>query len=438
MTMGWMVALLLLVSSVAAAQQPRTRVLTLAEAMRTAQAAQPQLRQARTSTDAARARADQAFAPLLPQVLGTAKYQRATNNFAPNPDVPTGQISGNQSGSEFNTYNNFNFGISANQLIYDFGQTTGRSNAAEANIKVQAQNERTVALQVALAVRTAYFSARAAKALLAVARETLANQERHLSQVQAFVEVGTRPQIDLAQSKADRANAQVQLINAENGYESAKAQLNQAMGVEGATDYDVADESMPRIKGEGSSVDVLIKEAIKVRPEFAALSQQVRVQEISIGAIKGAYGPSLSVSTALTDGGRELGNLAWNWNAGVLLSWPIFQGGQTKSQVQEARVNLVNLYAQIDLLRQQIRLEIDQARLGVRAAEAALGAAAEVVLNAKERLNLAEGRYQAGVGNAIELGDAQLALTSAEAQQVQAEYNLASARAKLLKALGRL
>jgi outer membrane protein len=405
--------------------------------MRTAKASQPQLRQARAGTEAAQARADQAFAPLLPQVAGSARYQRSTANSASVFDTQSGQILQTQSPSKFKTYDNFNFGITANQLIYDFGQSTGRSNASDANVAVQAANERTAYLQVALNVRTSYFTARAAKALLAVARETLANQERHLSQVQGFVEVGTRSQIDLAQTRADRANARLQLINAENGYESAKAQLNQAMGIEGTTDYDVADESLAHIEGEDKNVDALIKEATHARPEFAALSHQVRSQEITISAIKGAYGPSLSVSTGLTEGGRELNNMAWNWNAGVLLSWPLYQGGQTRAQVQEARANLVNLRAQVDSLRQQIRLEIDQARLGVRAAVGALEAAEEVVVNAKERLGLAEGRYQTGVGNVIELGDAQLALTNAEAQKVQAEYNLASARAKLLQALGR-
>jgi outer membrane protein len=51
---------------------------------------------------------------------------------------------------------------------------------------------------------------------------------------------------------------------------------------------------------------------------------------------------------------------------------------------------------------------------------------------------LAEGRYDAGVGNVIELGDAQVALTSAEVQAVQADYNISSARAQLLNALGRV
>ena len=87
--------------------------------------------------------------------------------------------------------------------------------------------------------------------------------------------------------------------------------------------------------------------------------------------------------------------------------------------------------------RQQIRLEAEQARLAVRAAKSALAAADEALTNAKERLRLAEGRYQTGVGNIIELGDAQVALTTAAAQRVQAEFDLATARAQLLHVVGR-
>jgi outer membrane protein len=145
----------------------------------------------------------------------------------------------------------------------------------------------------------------------------------------------------------------------------------------------------------------------------------------------------VNLSTGLSEAGSEIDDLVWNWNAGLLLSWPLFQGGQTRAQVRVARAELAGLEAQVDALRQGVRLEVDQARLAVRAVVAALGAADDAVLNARESLRLAEGRYETGVGNMIELGDAQLALTNAEAQSVQAEYSLASARARLLKALGR-
>jgi outer membrane protein len=105
--------------------------------------------------------------------------------------------------------------------------------------------------------------------------------------------------------------------------------------------------------------------------------------------------------------------------------------------VREAEANSALAQAQLDTARQQVRVDVDKARLAVRTAKSGIAAADEALVNARERLRLAEGRYQAGVGNAIELGDAQLALTNAAAQKVQADFNLATARAQLLTALGR-
>jgi outer membrane protein len=418
------------------AAPPSGRVLTLDEAVKTAEAQQPTARQAAAQTEAARAKVLQARAPLLPQVTGTAAYTRQTGNYAPRPGAVPSSLAASSSNS-LTTYNYFSFGVTATQLLYDFGQSAGKWRAAQAAAESQAHTERATRLGVVLAVRTAYFSARAQKALVQVAREQLENQERHLAQVEGFVKVGTKPEIDLAQARADRANARVSLINAENNYDLARAQLNQAMGVEGPTSYDVTDEALPAIAGEGAGVDPLVAEALRARPEFAALEQQVRAQEQTLRSARGTYWPSLGLSTALTDAGHKIDAMAWNWNATFTLSWSLFSGLQTRGLEREASATLVSLRAQRDALRLQVRVEVEQARLGVRAARAALGAAEESLENSRLRLRLAEGRYQTGVGNIIELGDAQVALTSSAAQKVQAEFSLASARAQLLKALGR-
>jgi outer membrane protein len=73
----------------------------------------------------------------------------------------------------------------------------------------------------------------------------------------------------------------------------------------------------------------------------------------------------------------------------------------------------------------------------VRAAKVGLDTAKEVATNARERLRLAEARYQAGAGSIIELQDAQVAATTAAGQVVQADFQLSLARAQLLKAVGR-
>ena len=221
------------------------RVLTLEEVVRSAREHQPQLRQAQFATRAAQARADAARSPLLPQVTATAGYQRTTANFIGRPgSVPLNSGGGAGAGSastasRFDTFNFFSTSVGVSQLIWDFGQTVDRYRAASAQALAAVESERATTLQILLNARGAFFDARAQRALFHVARDTLANQRRHLEQTQGFVEAGTRPQIDLAQARSDTANAEVNAINAENAYEAAKATLNSAMGVEGPTGYEV-------------------------------------------------------------------------------------------------------------------------------------------------------------------------------------------------------
>ena len=413
------------------------RVLTLAQATEQAAQSQPLLRQARAQTSAAFARADQARAPLLPQITGTANYSRSTANFAARPGaLPTNQTTSGAR-SSFDTFDYWNFGLNASQVIYEFGQTRGRWRAAEASAEGQAQTERATRQDTVLSVRTAFFRARAERALVSVAKDTLDNQDRHLKQIQGFVELGARPAIDLAQSRTEVANAKVSVITAENAYATAKAQLNQAMGIAAPLDYEVAPDTLAPVEGEDQPTDALVQIALTSRPELVAAKKQIQAQEQLLRSARGNYAPTLSASTGVTDAGRSLDNLTWNWNAGVQITWPLFQGLAVPAQVREAEANIAVAKAQRDGEEQQLRLEVEQARLAVRAAKASILAVEEAVQNARERLRLAEGRYQTGVGNAIELGDAQNAKSTSEGERVRADYDLATARAQLLRALGR-
>ncbi|MEN9797366.1 MAG: hypothetical protein RL653_1062 [Pseudomonadota bacterium] len=421
----------------AAQEAPARRTVTLEDALSSARQHQPALLEAWATADAARARARQAEAPLYPQLNVTGGYSRSTANFVARPGAVPRAFTEGQATRSFETYNFFNAGLSGTQLLWDFGQTRGRFDAAKATAEAADGRARVSAQDVDGRVRAAFFQAQAARALVAVGRETLANQERHVAQVQAFVEVGTRPEIDLAQVKTDRANAQLQLIQAENGYDTARAQLLQSMGLEAGLDFDVDGAPLPELPGEDGDTEALVNEAVTARSEFAALDRDRAALESTLRSVRGTYWPQLSATASLSEAGASLTNLAWNVNGGLNLTWPVYQGGLTDAQVAEAEANVRALSARVAALRQQVRLEVEQARLSVRAAKAGIGAAAEAARNARERLKLAEGRYEAGVGNVIELADAQLALTAADAQAVQAQFQLSAARASLLRALGR-
>ncbi|RKH45347.1 TolC family protein [Corallococcus sp. AB050B] len=408
------------------------RVITLADAETLARQNQPTLRSAQANTDAAYARVDQAFSSFLPQVSASASYTLGTSN----RDVIQ-VVGGGSTGVVSNTSRRFSGSVNANQLIYDFGKTTGRYNASRESAGAQ-ENSQLQVLQDALRdVRAAYFNVLTQKALLGVARETLQSELARLDQVNASVQVGTRPEIDLLQQRTAKANAQVALIRAQNAYATAKAQLNQTMGVETATDYTVQDVTVAAIPGEDALLDALVKRALEARPDVAARERQIAAQESQVRVTKAGHLPSFSLTGNAADVGENpFNDPTLSVQGGVNLSWALFQGGLVNAQTREAQASLRDLQAQKDALRQQVRLQVEQARLNVAATREALTAADEAQVNARERLRLAEGRYRAGVGNIIEVSDAQVAFTNASAQQVQATYDLATSRAELARALG--
>jgi outer membrane protein len=422
------------------------RTITLAEAEQAAETQKPEVRVAHANTAAGAARTEQARAPLLPQVKIEAEYLRTTGNRVQKP----GRV--REVTNSTTTYNWFDGEVSASQLIWDFGKSYDRWKAADSVAVALGNTERAARLQALYEVRAAYFRARAQRALSEVARQTLANQERHYTQAAGFVSAGTRPEIDLAQARADRANARVQLIKATDGYAIARAELLRAMGTTGDLEFDLADDGFPPQPGELTAIGALVDEAIHARPELAALDAQLRGQELARQSARGDYFPSLNLVAGANDAGVQFrqthildnfgqvqpyGGMAWNVYGGVRLTWHVFEGLVTRGQIKEADAALESLRAQRDQQVQQVWLAVQQAAMTVRAALEAVTAADDALAGARERQRLADGRYMAGAGSIIELGDAELSAANAAAQRVGAEYALATARAALALALGR-
>jgi outer membrane protein len=411
--------------------------LTLAQAEATALQHAPTLEQALGQLEAAEGRLEQARSGYLPQVSGSALYQRTTANFAPRPGVvPPTLNTPTNAGWSGQTFNFWTFSATANQLIWDFGLTSGKWRSAAASRDAASWNRRVIENQTVLAVRRAFFQGRTQRDLAAVAADGVHNQEQHLAQSVALVKAGIRPDIDTATVRTALANARVQLVNAQSNLAVSQAQLAQAMGVEVDGSYALADDDMSAIDGEDGPNAPLTARALERRPELASLMSQRHAQELLTDALHGGYGPSFGAVANAIETGSSFDRLVPNWYIGLNLNWAILQGGLTHGQIREAKGNLMGLDGQAAAQRLQVEVDVEQGRLAVQAAKATITAAEEALVNARDQLNLAEARYRQGLGSVIELDDAQVAYTTAAAQAVQAHYGLAAARAQLLAALG--
>jgi outer membrane protein TolC len=130
------------------------------------------------------------------------------------------------------------------------------------------------------------------------------------------------------------------------------------------------------------------------------------------------------------------GDIQNSWNAGVMLTVPLFQGGLTRGRVSEARANMIAIEVQRDATRQSILLEVNQSYTDMESAKVRIEVMESTLQKARENLEIAQGRYEAGVGPYLEVTDAQLSAVNAETDRIQALYDYYLAAARLFKAIG--
>jgi outer membrane protein len=424
---GLLVGMLFCAADVVAEEAaPAAGRLTLQEAITIALGHHPSLLAARGVLQVQQALVGVARSNLLPQLNLGSDYARATDNhsrFGTIPAVNSGESS-----------NSYRANLSLQQLIFDFGKTSADVAAARENMKGSELSEEDSRQTVVVNVKVAYYGLLAARHLMQVQEETVRQSKEHLDQTEGFYHAGTRTRFDVTNAEVTLTNAQLALIKARNLVEVTRVTLANAMGV---PDQPIGGlEELLTFEKFEISEEQALKEGLSARPDLRSLSAQRLAAEASVRSAQRTYFPVLSGIADYNYGGHTF-PLVRNWDAGVNLTIPIFSGLLTQSQVAEARGNLMVAGANEETLRQQVILEIHRTFSTLQEAEERVRTSDVVVRQAQENLDLANGRFQAGVGTSIEQTDAQVLLTNAKTAQIQALFDDRVAAAALEKAMGR-
>jgi len=412
------------------APQALPEVLTLDKAVELALSNHPSLRVASGTQAINEALVGQAQAGFYPQVQGTiAKTLRTTNS--------TSQFSGSATSGGRQT-NGITTGfnqssVTLNQLLYDFGTIKSQVETAQFNLKAANSDAETVVQLVVVNVQQAYFGLQQTQRLVTVNEEAITQFQKHLDLAKGRFKAGIAPKIDVTTAEVDLSNAQLNLITAKNNALVARVTLNNAMGIQTTSPYRVQDPG--QAEPYQVSLDEAVARAMQLRPEMISQRAQERAAEAAIKAAQGNFFPTVTSSATYTYSGIEF-PLVYNWNVNGTVNVPIFSGFLTKQQVAQARANLLKTKATGDVLRQTILLEVSQALLNLEAARERLKLTAVTVDQAKERLALVEGRYKAGLSNAVEVTDAEVVLVNALANDVVAMSTYQAAKAQLDRAMG--
>jgi outer membrane protein len=419
--------------STPAAQQPPIQMtvtkdanaLSLDEALLTALENHPNLQAARERIAAQRAVLGQQLGAYYPTISNSSLYRTTTQ---------TGTTGSSPRGFDF-----FSSQINFNYILYNFGKREGAVEAARETLNAVGHNYKTTADAVILGVKQAYYTYLGAQALVKVREETVKSRELLVKQAQGFYEVGTRARIDVARAESNLFNALADLITTQNATKIAWVTLKNALGLRELPERPLAEEPIT------TNISYRFEEARELayssRPELKSFDAQRKAQDQNIATARRGHLPDLNFDAnygrrnTSTSGGNTF-PLNATWQVQLTLSIPIFDGFRTTNRVEETLRNYHVIKAQEEQQRQQIALEVEQSYLRLVELQERIKANEAAAKAAKENLDLANGRYQVGVGNIIEVTDAQTLYTDAQTTYIRALYEFKIAEAQFTRSIG--
>jgi outer membrane protein TolC len=219
-----------------------------------------------------------------------------------------------------------------------------------------------------------------------------------------------------------------------------------APGVSAAPAAPGAPGSTPRATGGPLSPEPLplaeaeaLREALSRRPEVLEAQAALRQNTELIRFERRARLPqfSLTGSYTLTPDSSGLAAEDHMWQVGAGMTLNVFDAGLIRSRVHQAQAARDTAAGALEQARQTVANDVRRALAVLRQAQLNRETTAANVQQAQEALRIAQVRYRAGVSTNVEVTDAQVALTQAQTNQVNAEYDYLDAEAGLAGALGR-
>jgi outer membrane protein TolC len=432
-------------SSVGAADSPiaPNSELTLKQATEIALKLHPLRMESQSEVGMARARVGEANANLLPQAYGLGEYLRSTTNGIGNttylneglfPRI-TGQNhnqANNDFSQSFSSHNNWATGLSLEQFLFDFGKVRGFIDEQRANRDAAEARLKLTDLNLIYDVAQRYYALLAAKQIVTVYDQAIVQRRAHLHQAQVMAKADLRPAIDVSVTQADLSRAEMNKIQAVNGVDDAKVALDAAMGLAGqAPPYDVV--GTLAYEPVTATLDSLQVTAMRLRPDLKALFDEARAAGAQIVEAKSDYFPTANAQAGYIAMSPGL-PAANNYYAGLVVTWPLFNGFRTEEQVAEAREHQRAVEYAIADLRQHVIEEVQTSFLNWQASIAVIKKAEQTLTASREELRLAEERYKQGLSSVVELDDAQRRFTEDSAAYVTALYDYSAAKAAVHRA----
>ncbi len=427
-------ALTLVTTSVSSADAAAPLKLTVADVRDRALQFNRNYLSAREEVDKARGDVVKARAGALPIITARGSY---TRNFSLSSFFFEDE-EGNTTELQFGFKNNFGASISLQQPIYSGGKVFTALAIARMYREYTESGVQLAAAEVTYSAEVLFYDAILKRARLDVLQKALQANSYNLEIVEKKFSQGMVSEFEVLRARVEKNNLLPGIIRAESEVELSRKRLKSFLGV----DFDQPIELMETVDDTGfvSSLELskLVDTAFSSRPEVIQAEYLSGITEKAIKVAKAEYWPSLAAVSAFdwqsqSDEFTLNENVSKSFTAGLVLSVPIFLGGARSGEVSLRRAEHSQAKLAEKQLRDDIRLEVEDAYRGLLQAKQALDIQQTNIAEAEEGLKIANLRYDSGVGTLLEVLSAQVALTNARTSQAEALFAFREARARLKK-----
>ena len=332
--------------------------------------------------------------------------------------------------------NTFSNSWSLTVPLYTGGQTEGQIEANRYRLNSADLDTENTRQTVRYEAAEAYANLVHRENLVQVAREAVDHGNTQLELIRAQFEEGDVAEADLLMMNVNTANYRQNLVNAEAAVSVAKSTLASVVGLPQDTDIEPLD--VFSYEAYGKELPDCERYALEHRPDGVAAEYAIKTAEAQKEAAKSGWRPSVAAVASQRISSNQPFRSERNnaWEAGLSISWPLFDNGVTASNVRQAEANLKAYEAEARRVQKAIRLETRTAYLEMKAAERNIRETAAAVKQAEDSYMIARIRYEEGVDNLLGVTDAQEKLTQARSNYLTALYQYNLFRARLEKAMG--
>ena len=322
-------------------------------------------------------------------------------------------------------------GSTLSQLITDFGRSTNLLASSRLHAKAEDENAIATAQQISLAADQAFYTALESYAVLKVADQTVASRQLAADRIQALTKAKLKSDLDLSFANVNLSEAKLLQLEERNNYNAALASLSSILGFPNVQNLELIEEGT---NGEPppASVDSLIQSALKQRPDLNSLQYSLESAQKFRNAEHELVRPTISALGTVGSVPFNTGHLeSWYGAVGVNISIPVFNGFLFNARAHEADLRAEAADRRRVDLANRISRDVRIAWLDSTRAYHRLDVTRQLLDQARMAQDLAQTRYNLGLGSIVEYSQAELQATQAEIANTTARYEYAFALKRL-------